>query len=110
MKSLLVGELIEKTSYTLFSSTTMPKAQRYSIGLVIEWRVPGFHPVENIFHVHLDLIKREGSDYLYVDNNTPKQMLSYKFWKWLESSAPEPFMSQYLNKIFDMVDANRARM
>jgi len=88
----------------------MPKAQHYYVGLAIEWKVPGFHPIENVFHVHLDLIRREGSDNLYVDNNTPKQMLSYKFWTWLESSAPESFMHQYLNKMFDKIHSESSEV
>lgn len=105
MGVITVSELLEKTNYTLFDQTAMPKAQRYSIGLEIEWKVPGFHPIDNVFHVHLDLIKRVGSEEIYIDNHTPKQMTSYRFWVWLENSATEDFMHQYLNKMFDRVHA-----
>jgi hypothetical protein len=105
MGTMSVDELIEKTDYTLFESITTTKAQRYSVGLAINWKVPGFHPVENIFHVHLELIKRDGSDQIYLVNNTPRQMICYKFWRWLEDSVTSDFMYHYLARMYNIIHA-----
>lgn len=105
MGTISIDELIRKTNYSLFSSKTTSNAQHYSVGLAIDWKVPGFHPVENVFHVHLDLVKRHGSNEIFIVNNTPHQMISYKFWRWLESSTTADFMGCYLTRMYNNIHA-----
>jgi negative regulator of genetic competence, sporulation and motility len=95
-----IKNLLEKTTCVLLDSATIDDAIVHSVGLTIEMKVPGFYPIENEFHVHLDLSKSKDNK-IILENMTPQQMLGYKFWCWLETSSPEGFLSTYVSSIFD---------